>query len=268
MNQQCPKSYPLNATKWIKEAFQLAETALDNLEVPVGCILVYNDSEVIGMGGNEVNVTLNPTKHCEIVAIERALQWIEKKYNDESSIDIKNSSCTIIDNEVGILKISENEKTNNDNKSNNFFYSSFIAKIMSKTIAYVTVEPCIMCTAALKIMTIPAVFYGCDNERFGGCGSVLRVNTNSIPVPYINKDQSSLISLICIGGNNYFTDLDESNFGANNENKDLENIGELIDHESFWSYNYAEKAIKLLKRFYEQENMKAPKEIRKISKKK
>lgn len=41
---------------------------------------------------------------------------------------------------------------------------------------YVTVEPCIMCASALVQVNIGRVVYGCANERFGGCGSVLNVN--------------------------------------------------------------------------------------------
>ena len=47
---------------------------------------------------------------------------------------------------------------------------------LSTTTLYVTVEPCIMCASALRQMGIKEVFYGCSNERFGGCGSVLGVN--------------------------------------------------------------------------------------------
>ncbi|KAG7092159.1 hypothetical protein E1B28_008528 [Marasmius oreades] len=47
---------------------------------------------------------------------------------------------------------------------------------LSTTTLYVTVEPCIMCASALRQMGIREVFYGCGNERFGGCGSVLGVN--------------------------------------------------------------------------------------------
>ncbi|KAI0352752.1 cytidine deaminase-like protein [Trametes cingulata] len=47
---------------------------------------------------------------------------------------------------------------------------------LSETTLYVTVEPCIMCASALRQMGIKEVFYGCDNDRFGGCGSVLGVN--------------------------------------------------------------------------------------------
>ncbi|KAJ2355909.1 tRNA(adenine34) deaminase [Coemansia sp. RSA 2618] len=47
-----------------------------------------------------------------------------------------------------------------------------------KTQLYVTVEPCIMCASALRQINIEQVFYGCANERFGGCESVLHVNTD------------------------------------------------------------------------------------------
>ena len=42
-------------------------------------------------------------------------------------------------------------------------------------IVYVNVEPCIMCASALIQLEIPLVYFGCKNERFGGCGSVLDV---------------------------------------------------------------------------------------------
>ena len=47
---------------------------------------------------------------------------------------------------------------------------------LSTTTLYVTVEPCIMCASALRQLGIKRVYYGCGNDRFGGCGSVLGVN--------------------------------------------------------------------------------------------
>ena len=38
---------------------------------------------------------------------------------------------------------------------------------------YVTVEPCIMCAAALARIGISRVYYGCCNDKFGGNGSIL-----------------------------------------------------------------------------------------------
>lgn len=42
-------------------------------------------------------------------------------------------------------------------------------------VVYVNVEPCIMCAGALLNLKVAAVFYGCGNDRFGGCESVLNV---------------------------------------------------------------------------------------------
>ena len=40
----------------------------------------------------------------------------------------------------------------------------------------VTVEPCIMCAAALHQLQIRSIIYGCANDRFGGCKSVYEVS--------------------------------------------------------------------------------------------
>ena len=53
--------------------------------------------------------------------------------------------------------------------------------VFRESVLYVTVEPCIMCAGALRQMEVPLVVYGCANERFGGCGSVLTVHTDSLP---------------------------------------------------------------------------------------
>ncbi|KAM4693432.1 tRNA-specific adenosine deaminase 2 isoform 2-T2 [Discoglossus pictus] len=53
--------------------------------------------------------------------------------------------------------------------------------VFEDTVLYVTVEPCIMCAGALRLLKIPLVVYGCRNERFGGCGSVLNIATDDIP---------------------------------------------------------------------------------------
>lgn len=37
-----------------------------------------------------------------------------------------------------------------------------------------------MCASALRQLGIKEVFYGCENDKFGGCGSVLGVNARSV----------------------------------------------------------------------------------------
>ncbi|XP_036104856.1 tRNA-specific adenosine deaminase 2 isoform X1 [Molossus molossus] len=123
--------------KWMEEAMQMAKEALESIEVPVGCLMVYNN-EVVGKGRNEVNQTKNATRHAEMVAIDQALDWCRRSGRSPSSV-------------------------------------------FEHTALYVTVEPCIMCAAALRLMKIPLVVYGCQNERFGGCGSVLNIASADLP---------------------------------------------------------------------------------------
>lgn len=45
--------------------------------------------------------------------------------------------------------------------------------VFSSTEVFVTVEPCIMCAGALHNLHLKQITYGCANDRFGGCGTVL-----------------------------------------------------------------------------------------------
>ncbi|XP_065618301.1 tRNA-specific adenosine deaminase TAD2-like isoform X1 [Quercus suber] len=54
-----------------------------------------------------------------------------------------------------------------------------VAEKFSNCYLYVTCEPCIMCAAALSILGIKEVCYGCANDKFGGCGSILSLHLGS-----------------------------------------------------------------------------------------
>ena len=116
---------------WMEKALGFAEEALKSQEVPVGCIIVFEES-IIANGGNEVNKTKNATRHAEIIAIEQV-----RKFCHDQSLDP--------------------------------------TKVFQSSTLYVTVEPCIMCAGALRQIEIPLVVYGCKNDRFGGCGSIIDV---------------------------------------------------------------------------------------------
>ncbi|XP_012939084.1 tRNA-specific adenosine deaminase 2 [Aplysia californica] len=117
---------------WMRKALGFAQRALEAQEVPVGCIIIYDD-KIIANGGNEVNKTKNATRHAEIIAIEEVRTYCAEK------------------------KLSSKD-------------------VFKSSILYVTVEPCIMCAGALRQIEIPLVVYGCRNERFGGCGSIIDVS--------------------------------------------------------------------------------------------
>lgn len=54
-----------------------------------------------------------------------------------------------------------------------------LVRLMRDIVVYVTVEPCIMCASALKQLEVGKVVFGCANERFGGNGTVLTINSDN-----------------------------------------------------------------------------------------
>ncbi|XP_058079006.1 tRNA-specific adenosine deaminase TAD2 isoform X10 [Magnolia sinica] len=143
---------------FMEHALQQAKFALDNLEVPVGCVIV-EDGKVIACGSNRTNETRNATRHAEMEAIDVLLEKWQK---------------------MGLSQLEA-------------------AEIFSRCDLYVTCEPCIMCAAALSILGIQAVYYGCANEKFGGCGSVLSLHGCS-PEQFFSGKASQAKGFRCTGG--------------------------------------------------------------------
>jgi tRNA-specific adenosine deaminase 2 len=104
---------------------------------------------VLASGANETNASLNATRHAELVAIDRVLLPSAGGGGRGAAAAAAAAAATLRRCEL-----------------------------------YVTVEPCIMCAAALAEVRIGRVFFGCGNDRFGGCGSVLRLHeSGALPPP-------------------------------------------------------------------------------------
>ncbi|KAL2372297.1 hypothetical protein RJZ57_003239 [Blastomyces gilchristii] len=97
--------------------------------------------------------------------------------------------------------------------------------IFRETDLYVTVEPCIMCASALRQYQIRHVYFGCANERFGGTGGVLKLHS-----------EKSLLKLPGIISGSPGIDPPYGLTGG----------------------LFRKEAIMLLRRFYIQENERAP----------
>lgn len=164
--------------EWMNEALQVAKQALTVKEVPVGCVIVYDNQTVIGRGHNRTNLLKNPIRHAEFEAFDEALDWCRVNKPDQSA-----------------------------------------DQVLAQCVLYVTCEPCIMCASAIRKMGISSCVYGCNNERFGGCGSVLNIANSGA------------------GANS-----------CNDEGADLSVVKGVC----------ANKAINLLQTFYTQENPFAP----------
>lgn len=117
--------------EFMREALKMAEEALQVGEVPIGCVIVDENNQIISRGRNRTNESKNATRHAEF----EALADISSTSTDLSSLRL-----------------------------------------------YVTVEPCIMCAAALRRVGLLRVFFSCYNERFGGCGSIIPAHCDYIDV--------------------------------------------------------------------------------------
>ncbi|EKX73142.1 cytosine deaminase, putative [Theileria equi strain WA] len=135
---------------FMNKALDEAKIALDLNEVTVGCIIVCKSTrEIVASSSNTTNLTHNSTWHCELDAINKLLSL-----NPDKDLSANNT---------------EN-----------------LHKFSSKYALFVTCEPCIMCTTALQIVGLTDVYYGCSNDKFGGCGSVLSLHKSNGDLPRIN----------------------------------------------------------------------------------
>ena len=121
---------------FMEAAFDQAEEALQQGEVPIGCVFT-KENKIICRGRNRVNETKDATRHAELVAVD--------------SLRSQLRCC------VGGCGVCEGK----------------VRETLRGATLYVTCEPCIMCSAALRLLSISHVVFGCGNDRFGGAGSVL-----------------------------------------------------------------------------------------------
>lgn len=116
--------------------------------------------------------------------------------------------------------------------------------IFSQCDLFVTVEPCIMCASALHLLRFRKVYFGCRNERFGGCGTVLNIQDHNAHVLAIET-----------------TAHNDDTHGPKRQQH-------LVDRMSGSDFPITEgilrqEAIELLRQFYAQTNPLAPKPQRK-----
>ncbi|KAF7457878.1 putative CMP/dCMP deaminase, zinc-binding [Cryptosporidium felis] len=135
----------------MNQALLLSKKAVTQNEVPVGCVIVNNKTKKIeSEAHNETNLSRNGTRHCEIVALEKL---IKKLTQDCKSLSSKGYAL--------------------GNISDMYMGDKQINKFGTSYDLFVTVEPCIMCIGFIDKLGIKNIIFGCKNDRFGGCGSVL-----------------------------------------------------------------------------------------------
>ncbi|XP_058189269.1 tRNA-specific adenosine deaminase TAD2 [Rhododendron vialii] len=172
----------------LQETIAFMELAVQQAKVALDSLevpvgcVIVEDGEVIASGRNRTTETRNATRHAEMEGIDILLEQWHQNGLSAAEVAEKFAKCAL----------------------------------------YVTCEPCIMCAAALSILGVKEVYYGCANDKFGGCGSILSLHSSSSE-PLISGGEVRQRGFKCTGG------------------------------------IMASEAVSLLRSFYEQGNPNAPK---------
>jgi len=156
--------------KYMRLALAEGEKALvaSPREVPVGCVIVRlaasgtsesggggDDERVLYASFNQTNLTRDATRHAELVAADAILGDPELRAQLGGCITATGGAAT------------------NINAADTAGDGGGHTALFSQCELFVTCEPCIMCAEALALLGIRKVYFGCRNDKFGGCGSVL-----------------------------------------------------------------------------------------------
>ena len=79
---------------FMRKAFQEAEQAFENGEVPVGAIVVSNN-KILAKGHNQVELLKDVTAHAEIIALTSAANNLGSKYLNDCTLYVTLEPCVM-----------------------------------------------------------------------------------------------------------------------------------------------------------------------------
>lgn len=152
-----------NDEYYMDKALKLASIAGENGDIPVGCLIVYNENKknkkmcevangikltkdnIVSSAYNKRNKDKNAISHAEVLAISKAC----KKFKD-----FRLEECTM----------------------------------------YVTLEPCQMCAGAIVQSRIKRLVIGTKSVKSGSCGSIINILDNNefnhkVNVTFLDDDK-------------------------------------------------------------------------------
>nr|WP_233219778.1 tRNA adenosine(34) deaminase TadA [Pleurocapsa sp. CCALA 161] len=95
-------------SRWMEFAFQLAKTAADLEEVPVGAVIIDRQGNLIAEAVNRKTREQDPTAHAEILAIRTATKKKQSYYLQDCTLYVTLEPCpmcagAIIHSRLGLL---------------------------------------------------------------------------------------------------------------------------------------------------------------------
>jgi len=91
-------------SEWMKYALREAVKAFDKDEVPIGCIIVYNNS-IIAKSHNQIETLNDPTAHSEMIALTSAFDFMQNKKLDGCSMYTTLEPCVMCAGAIVLSKI-------------------------------------------------------------------------------------------------------------------------------------------------------------------
>ncbi|RGP67895.1 tad2-trna-specific adenosine deaminase 2 [Fusarium longipes] len=175
--------------KFTEAALDMARLALKTNETPVGCVLVH-DGRIIARGMNATNVTRNGTRHAEFMALGALLSYPPKDGPRTAYLKPKVENQSEAASETSSIESGPPDEGNEDGAKGHLYPygqkchpdARVDRSIIRESILYVTVEPCVMCASLLRQLGIKKVYFGAVNDKFGGTGGVFSIHANSLPV--------------------------------------------------------------------------------------
>ncbi len=89
---------------WMKYAYKEAEKAYDNNEIPVGCIIIFQNT-IIAKAHNQVETLKDPTAHAEMIAITSAAEYLQSKQLIGCSMYVTFEPCAMCAGGIVLSKI-------------------------------------------------------------------------------------------------------------------------------------------------------------------
>ncbi|MBW7887216.1 MAG: nucleoside deaminase [Bacteroidetes bacterium] len=90
--------------RWMKSALKEAERAFRNDEVPVGAVVVYNNT-IIAKGYNQIEMMRDPTAHAEMIALTAAAAHLENKFLKECTLYVTMEPCPMCAGAIVLSRI-------------------------------------------------------------------------------------------------------------------------------------------------------------------
>ena len=93
-----------NHEYWMEQAFREAEIAYEKGEVPIGSVVVLNNT-IIGKGHNQTESLQDPTAHAEILAITAAANYLESRRLLDTKLYVTLEPCAMCAGAIVLARI-------------------------------------------------------------------------------------------------------------------------------------------------------------------